>query len=180
STIRPPPLPPPRPPRPPPPAPVPPPPCPAPIPPSPPTTHPPPLPNHPSPLTNHQSPLTNHQSPITNHQSPITNHQSPIPSPAMPPQCPGHVLAHQRRRMLAPRLECGHDLGRSGRIAKGHGDIAQPALVAAAADRAALGAAQELVLFPGEQLGQRGLVEVVARAEIRFVGAAGELVPGAD
>src|SRR5690606_9002152 len=82
--------------------------------------------------------------------------------------------------MPAPRLKCGNDFGRGRRVAQGHGDVAQPALVAAATDRAAFGAAQELVLLPGEQLGQGGLVEVVAGAEIRLVGAARELVPGAD
>src|SRR5690606_22154205 len=105
----------------------------------------------------------------------ITNHQS---RPSMPLQRPGHMLPYQLRRVLAARFQRGDDFRRGRSVAQGHGDVAQPALVAAAADRAALGAAQELLLFPGEQLGEGGLVEVVAGAEVRLVGAPRELVPG--
>src|SRR5690606_18410572 len=66
-----------------------------------------------------------------------------------------------------------------GGVAERDGDVAQPAGVAAATDRGALGPAQELVLLPGEQLGQGGPVQVVADPEVGLVVAARELVPGA-
>ena len=81
--------------------------------------------------------------------------------------------------MRAPRAQGLDDLRRGRGIAKRHREVAQPAFVPAAADRGAFGAAQELVFVPGEQRGQRGPVEVVARAEVGFVGAPRELVPGA-
>src|SRR3546814_11978342 len=51
--------------------------------------------------------------------------------------------------------------------------------MAAAADRGPLGALQEFLFRPGEQLRQRGLVQVVARPEVRFVRGLRELVPRA-
>src|SRR5690606_826564 len=60
-------------------------------------------------------------------------------------QCPLHVLADQFGRMLAASLQCLRDAGRRCGVAERHGDVAQPALMAAAADRAAFGATQEFV-----------------------------------
>jgi hypothetical protein len=51
-------------------------------------------------------------------------------------------------------------------IAQGHGQVAQPALMADAADRAALGAAQKLGFVPGQQLHQAAR-QAGARVEVR-------------
>src|SRR2546425_4573186 len=77
--------------------------------------------------------------------------------------------------MVGAGVQRGQRFGRGRRIAQCYGDVAQPALVAAAPDRAAFGAVQELGFVPGEQLVQAGSVEVVACAEVGFVGALGEL-----
>lgn len=82
--------------------------------------------------------------------------------------------------MLGAALQCGDDRWRTRSIAERHGDIAQPALVAAATDGGAFGTAQEFVLLPGEQLHQGGAIQAVARGEIRLLKAPGKLVPGAD
>src|SRR5699024_6975556 len=102
-----------------------------------------------------------------------------LPRGVVAGQGPGHVFPDQRVVAVRARAEGGQDRGRGGGVAQGDGDVAQPAAVAAAADRRAFGTAQELVLLPGEQVRQAGGVQVVAGAEVRFVGAAGELVPGA-
>ena len=73
----------------------------------------------------------------------------------MPLQRPLHVLAHQRRRMVGARIQRRHD-GRVaapgvGRIAEADGEVAQPALVADAADGAAFGLAQKGGLVPRKQ-----------------------------
>ena len=51
--------------------------------------------------------------------------------------------------------------------------------MAGAADGRAFGSAQEFIFFPGEQFGQRGVIQIVAGTEIRFVVALCELVPRA-
>src|SRR5690242_21761823 len=48
------------------------------------------------------------------------------------------------------------------RVAERDGDVAQPPLIADAANRAAFGVAQELVFGPGEERRERGGVEAVA------------------
>ena len=90
------------------------------------------------------------------------------------------TCSRTRGGMVGAGVQRGQRFGRGRRIAQCYGDVAQPALVAAAPDRAAFGAVQELGFVPGEQLVQAGSVEVVACAEVGFVGALGELVPGAD
>ena len=95
-------------------------------------------------------------------------------------QCPLHVFTHQRRGIIDAGMQRGQRLGRGRCVAQRHGDVAQPAFMAAAADRAAFGAAQEFCFVPGEQLVQARGIEVVACTEVGFVGALGELVPGAD
>jgi hypothetical protein len=52
------------------------------------------------------------------------------------------------------------------RIAQPHRQVAQPALVADAADRAALHAAVEFLFFPSEQFHQAGLAQAIALVEI--------------
>ena len=82
--------------------------------------------------------------------------------------------------MIAPGPQ-----GRNGiliarrRVAESDGDIAQPAFVADAADRAAFGVAVEFFLGPGEQLRQAGAAQAMAFVEIGQHGALGKLVPGA-
>src|SRR5690554_3468142 len=93
---------------------------------------------------------------------------------------PGDMFADERVVAVGAGAEGGEDLGSGGGVAEGDGDVAQPAAVAAAADGGAFGAAEEFVFLPRKQLGQAGGVEVVAGAEVGFVGAAGVLVPGAD
>jgi hypothetical protein len=92
---------------------------------------------------------------------------------------PCHVLAYHGVAVLAARFERGEYFRCGRRVAQRHREVAQPALVAAAPDRRPFGALQELRLAPCEQLCQRGPVEVVAGAEIGFVGFLRELVPGA-
>src|SRR5690606_1927953 len=95
------------------------------------------------------------------------------------PQRPFDVLAHDRVVGLAARLQRGDGLRRRRRVPQRDRDVAQPARMAAAADRRAFRALQEFLLAPGEQLVQRRFVEPVAGAEVRLVAAPGELVPGA-
>jgi len=56
---------------------------------------------------------------------------------------------------------------RGGRIAQRYGNIAQPALVADAADRVTCQALVEFRLAPGEQCAQAGAVQTVARRKFR-------------
>ena len=68
----------------------------------------------------------------------------------------------------------------SRRVAERHGDVAQPALVADAPDRAALHARVELLARPREELDERRVVEAVAhRGEIRLGRRLREAVPRA-
>ena len=97
-------------------------------------------------------------------------------------QRPGDVFAHHGRRDARAR-DCQRrdHRRRRRRIAQRHRDVAQPALVARCGGSPSLRCGcRNSVFVPREQLHQRGAVEVVARAEIRLVGALGELVPGAD
>ena len=64
----------------------------------------------------------------------------------MPLQRPGDMLAHQRRGAVAMPAQAGHGVGIAGRrVAQRHGDVAQPALVADAADGRAGQAGVELL-----------------------------------
>jgi hypothetical protein len=77
------------------------------------------------------------------------------------------VLAHHFGRVIAPRLQGGDDGGvappaQRGRIAQAHGEVAQPALVADAADRTAFHPAVEFLFAPAEQFDHAGLAEAVA------------------
>src|SRR5687768_8808546 len=65
-------------------------------------------------------------------------------------QCPGHVLSHQRRRMLSVFAQRGHHTLAIWRIAQGNRQVAQPALVADPADRRTFGVAQEFLFSPVE------------------------------
>src|SRR5438874_13643432 len=82
--------------------------------------------------------------------------------------------------MIRPGSERAHDLGRAGRIAEAHGEVAQPALVADAPDRRAGEPLVELRLRPAEELHHRRAIKAVARLEIRLVGRLGKSVPWAD
>src|SRR5688572_17401357 len=92
------------------------------------------------------------------------------------------MLAHQRAGVVAPRDQGSTRLLVAGaqRVAQGHRDVAQPALVADAADRAALGEAQEVLLAPREEFAELAPAQPVARIEIRQGALLRELVPGAD
>jgi len=84
-------------------------------------------------------------------------------------QRPFDVFAQQRAGLGQPRAQRRFDLRighRAQRIAQRHRQVAQPALVADAPDRAAFGAAQELGLVPGPQLQQRGAFQRRTRVEV--------------
>src|SRR5687768_6548616 len=66
-----------------------------------------------------------------------------------------------------------------GGIAKAHREVAQPALMADAPDRAAFEAAVEFLLGPPEQLHHARTAKAVALVEIGHCCALGELVPWA-
>src|SRR6185369_5713167 len=81
-------------------------------------------------------------------------------------QRPGHMLADQCRGIVPARPQGGEDSRRRRRIAQRDGDVAQPSLVADAADRRTLEARVELVLGPGEKVHQRRIVEALAGGEV--------------
>src|SRR5262249_19094142 len=88
--------------------------------------------------------------------------------------------ADEGRGMVRACMEGADYLGRRRRVAKAHGEVAEPPLVADAADRRALQALVELGLGPGEELHQPGAVEAVARLEVLLGARLGEAVPRAD
>ncbi len=90
------------------------------------------------------------------------------------------MLAHQRRRIVAAGLERGDDRRVVVSVAQTHGQVAQPARVADAPDRAAGHAGGELGRRPGEQRHQRGIVQAVAHRKIRLRARLGIAVPRAD
>src|SRR3954470_19387225 len=92
-------------------------------------------------------------------------------------QRPFDVLAHQRRRIVPPRLQRRDDLWCGRRIAKPDGEVPQPTLIADAPDRRALQPLVEVPLGPGEQLDQRRAVEAVSRLKIRLGGRTREAIP---
>ena len=93
---------------------------------------------------------------------------------------PRDMLSHQRARMPVPRLKCGGDRWRRWRVAQGDSDISQPALMANAANRAALQTLVELSLSPGEQLDEGRRIESISRLKIRDRRALRKFVPRAD
>src|SRR6266850_7224076 len=82
--------------------------------------------------------------------------------------------------MVRPGAERRHHRRRAGRIPQADGEVAQPPLVADAADRRAAQALVELSLRPAEELDQRGAVEAVSRLEVGLGRRFGEAFPGAD
>src|SRR3984957_20775628 len=92
---------------------------------------------------------------------------------------PVHVLAHQGGGVLRAAAQRLEQRRRGGRIAKRDGDVAQPTLIADAADGAACRALQKLRLAPGKELGQLRVIQTVAHGEVLFGGGARELVPRA-
>src|SRR5690606_32375377 len=80
---------------------------------------------------------------------------------------PPHVLANDRRRMLRARRERRVELRIRGRIAERDRDVPEPAFVARASDRAALGACGPLRLRPAEQVDEARGVEPMTRRKIR-------------
>src|SRR5687768_7844318 len=97
----------------------------------------------------------------------------------MPAERPMDVLSNERGGMVRACTQRSDYFRRRGRVAEAHGEVAQPALVADAADRRAAQALVELRLGPGEELHQRGAIEAVARGEVRFAARAGKAVPRA-
>src|SRR5690606_24992017 len=98
---------------------------------------------------------------------------------AVPLQCPGHMFAYQGRGIGAPGLESADDGGRRRGIAERHGEIAEPAFVTDAPDRAALGLREPRGFVPVEEPDEVGRVQAVARREIGLRADLRELVPGA-
>lgn len=82
--------------------------------------------------------------------------------------------------MIAALLQGGADGRVSGGVAEGHGDVAQPAFMTEAAQRAAFGTVQEFLFTPGEQIDESGRVQAVTRQKIAFRRVAGMTVPRAD
>src|SRR5437764_11091370 len=98
----------------------------------------------------------------------------------MPGKSPLHVFPNERRAVIEPGAQGGDDFGRARSVAQAHRQIAQPALVADAANRRAAHALVEFGLAPGEQLDQGGPVEPVPHRKILFPGNPREPVPWAD
>src|SRR5688500_12347486 len=87
------------------------------------------------------------------------------------------MLAYDGIVDILARPQCCDDLRCRRRIAKRHRDVPQPASVTAAPDGGTFRALQKFPLAPRKQFRQRRPIEIVARAEVRLVGALGELVP---
>ena len=75
---------------------------------------------------------------------------------------PGNMLAHQGRSVITAGVQGVYDGGVARCIPQGDGYIAQPALIADAADGRACGALQKLILAPGEYLDEQGGIETMA------------------
>src|SRR5262245_138709 len=93
---------------------------------------------------------------------------------------PSDVFAYQLGGMVRACTQGLDYRRRSGRVAKPDGEVAQPALVADAADRRALQALLELAFRPAEELHEARAVEAVAGLEIALAARPGESVPRAD
>ena len=92
---------------------------------------------------------------------------------------PFDMLAHQGGGVLRTAAQCLEHFGRGRRIAESDRDVAQPSLVADAADRAAFRALQEIRFAPRKELDQLRAVEAVPRREILLGGGTRELIPRA-
>src|SRR5690606_39709228 len=90
------------------------------------------------------------------------------------------MFAYQGRGIGAPGLESADDGGRRRGIAERHGEIAEPAFVTDAPDRAALGLREPRGFVPVEEPDEVGRVQAVARREIGLRADLRELVPGAE
>src|SRR6185369_8157786 len=95
-------------------------------------------------------------------------------------QCPGDVLAHDCRGVVTARGQCSDDRGFARRVAECDRQIAQPALVAGATDRAAGRASLPFGLGPTEQLHEAATVERVPRREVVDLARVREFVPWAE
>src|SRR5436190_11230745 len=83
----------------------------------------------------------------------------------MPLQRPGDMFTDERGRMIGARAQCRNHHWRLRCVAQRDRDVAQPPLVADAADGRAFEAAIEFVLGPREELDQCRAVEPVAGLE---------------
>src|SRR5688572_14264459 len=99
-------------------------------------------------------------------------------------QRPCHMLAHERRFMVAARAQRSNGLRLRRRtvryVAQAYRQVAQPALVADAVYRAAEQARVELLLAPGKELDERRCVEPVAHREVRLIAQLRVFVPRTD
>src|SRR5690606_8045099 len=93
-------------------------------------------------------------------------------------KCPLYMLSHDWRSAVPARLQSrDHSFGSSG-IAERHCDVAQPLLIADAANGAAFGPGFPCLLVPVEQLGEIGRIKVMARRKVLLAASHRELVPG--
>src|SRR5690606_40783573 len=81
--------------------------------------------------------------------------------------------------MVAARFERADDCGARRRVAERDGDVAEPAFIADAANRAAFRLAQKHLFAPCEQRYECGSVELMARCEVELARHTSELVPWA-
>ena len=81
----------------------------------------------------------------------------------MPVEGPGDMLAHQGRSVITAGIQGVYDSGVARRITQSDGYIAQPALIADAADGRACGALQKLILTPGEYFDEQRGIQTMAR-----------------
>src|SRR5690349_7252903 len=81
--------------------------------------------------------------------------------------------------MLPSRRQRLHHLSTPRRISQRDGEIAQPAFIPDAPNRAAFGAREKLFFAPREQLHQPRFVQRVTRREVALRRKARELVPRA-
>src|SRR5690554_6307654 len=88
------------------------------------------------------------------------------------------MFAYQVGRVGEPGTQGGLHSFAPGCVTQAHCQVAQPALIADAADRAASGLVEEILLAPGEQRHQAGPIEIVARSEVLFCRGAGEASKG--
>src|SRR5665213_339797 len=81
--------------------------------------------------------------------------------------------------MLSAFLKCLDHLRRSRSVAERHGDVAQPAFMADAPNRAAAGFFQKFRFAPGKQLRELPVIEAVPHGEVPLGGGTGEFIPRA-
>ena len=94
---------------------------------------------------------------------------------------PCHVLAHERRRIIGARAQRRDNRSIGLRVAESHREIARPALIPDAPDRAAFHPRVELGFGPREQRQQIRIVETVAyTVEILLVRSEHIAIPWTD